>query len=327
MSKIFFPICNYLFQTGRLPIACCLLLIGISSCKKITTEQGTVPFNPYDTVNYNSNVVPDVPIDSNSFLGIHKYILSVKCAVNGCHDGSFEPDYRTVQSAYSTLVYAPVVKNTSDSFYTYRVVPNDTAHSWLWFRLTTTDQNIGRMPLYDTLYPAQREKIKNWIMSGARDLFGNSPAQPTYTPSFYGLVAYLPDQNNFRVDTIRGGIITNPFAVIQGNNVQIWWGLYDDITLPFSFTYNKVKFSTDPFNFDNAVEVPLQQVVNPHFDLLFGYNTPFFNYCIVNTSQWSVNDIVYMRVYVQDSDHSTPTELPDGGSLLYLLTYCAFIIQ
>lgn len=327
MMKIKFQIPNFKFRTICLAIACYLLLTAISSCKKITTEPGTLPFNPFDTINYNSNVVPDVPIDSSTLLGIHKFILSVKCAVNGCHDGSFEPDYRTVQSAYSTLVYAPVVKNTSDSFYTYRVVPNDTSHSWLWFRLTTTDQTIGRMPLYDTLFPAQREKIKNWIMNGARDLFGNSAAQPTYTPSFYGVLAYLPDQNDFRVDTIRGGIITNPFAVLQGNNVQIWWGLYDDITLPFAFTYNKVKFSTDPFNFDNAVEVPLQQVFTPHFDFLFGYNTPFFNYCIVNTSQWSVNDIVYMRVYVQDSDHSTPTELPAAGSLLYLQTYCAFIIQ
>jgi len=182
------------------------VLFFISSCSKsITTEPGTLPFNPYDTVNYNSNVIPPIPIDSSSFLGIHKYILSVKCAVNGCHDGSFEPDYRTVQSAYSTLVYAPVIKNTADNFFTYRVVPNDTADSWLWFRLNTTDQTIGRMPLYDTLYPAQREKISNWIMSGAPDLFGNSPAKPTYTPSFYGLVAYLPDDNNFRVDTARGG--------------------------------------------------------------------------------------------------------------------------
>src|SRR5262245_28034848 len=78
----------------------------ISSCQKdITRVVDNSFFNPYDTINYNQNAVPDVPVDSSSFLGIHKYILSVKCAVSGCHDGSFEPDYRTVQSAYSTLLY------------------------------------------------------------------------------------------------------------------------------------------------------------------------------------------------------------------------------
>ncbi|MEI7803023.1 MAG: hypothetical protein WCI97_10285, partial [Bacteroidota bacterium] len=76
------------------------LTIVIFSCKKkVTTVEGTIPDNPYDTVNYDETGIPEVPIDSNSFLGIHKYILSKKCGVPGCHDGNFEPDFRTVQSA------------------------------------------------------------------------------------------------------------------------------------------------------------------------------------------------------------------------------------
>lgn len=306
------------------------IIVGVifSSCKKdITTQHDPLPFNPFDTITYNENVVPEIPIDSNTFPGIHKYILSVKCAVSGCHDGSFEPDYRTVASAYNTLVYAPVIKNTSDSFYTYRVVPGDTAHSWLWFRLTTNDQTIGRMPLYDTLYPQQRAKISSWIMDGAPDMFGNSPVKPTYQPAFFGLVAYLPDQNYFRVDTLRGGVIIYPFMVSQNTNVQIWFGLYDDDTAPFQFTYNKVKFSTDPFNWDNAVEMPLQSQAIPHYETLFNNTLPFFVYCNINTSLFNLNDIVYMRVYVQDANHSTPTELPENGSQLYLQTYCSFIVQ
>lgn len=332
----FSALCNSLFGACRLNTAriflCTLFLFTSTvlffSCKKdITKQVSDLPFNPFDTVTYNQSVVPDIPVDSNTFLGVHKYILSVKCAVSGCHDGSFEPDYRTVQSAYSTLVYAPVVKNTSDSFYTYRVVPSDTAYSWLWYRINTADAILGRMPLYDTLYPAQREKISNWIMNGAPDIFGNSPAKPTYQPAFYGLVAYQPDQNDFRVDTLRGGIITNPFMVSQNANVKIWFGMYDDLTYPFQFTYNKVKFSTDLFNWDNAVEVNLQTQVAPHFEWLFDNYLPFYDYCTINTGQFSENDIVYMRVYVQDADHSFPTELPDGGSQLYIQTYCSFIIQ
>ncbi|HUM47350.1 MAG TPA: hypothetical protein PLD84_10495 [Chitinophagales bacterium] len=299
-----------------------------SSCEKnITTQAPELPFNPFDTITYNQSIVPTVPPDSSSFAGIHQYILSVKCAVNGCHDGTFEPEYRTVQSAYNTLVLAPVLKNTEDSSFTYRVVPYDTTNSWLWYRLNTNDATLGRMPLYDTLYPAQREKISQWIMNGAPDLFGNSPSIPNYQPTLYGIVAYLPDQNNYRVDTLRGGITTNPFMVTQHTNVKIWIGIYDDITLPFQFTYNKVKFSTDPFNWDDALEVPLQSQLIPHMEQLFAMDLPFYLYCTVNTSAFELNDIVYIRTYVEDEDHSSPTQIPEDGSQIYIQTYCSFIVQ
>lgn len=305
------------------------IMIWFSSCEnEIVTEPGVLPFNPYDTLTYPAESIPDIPVDSNSFVGIHKYILSVKCAVNGCHNGSFEPDYRTVQSAYSTLVYAPVVKNTANNFFEYRVIPFDTLNSWLWYRLTTTDQTLGKMPLYDTLFPSQLSKIKSWIINGAPDLFGSSPDEPTYVPTFYGVVAYLTDQNDFRVDTIRGGNDVFPFMVAHGSNLRIWFGIIDDITAPFLFTYNEVKFSTDRHDWNNAVTVPLHLEILPWYETLFEIeDIPFFAYCDVNTSQWDINDIVYMRAYVKDNDHPAPTELPDSGSQIYIQTYCSFIIQ
>ncbi len=148
---------NIIRNTGFRKIVTVLAVTAVLfSCKdSITNLEGTVPLNPYDTLQYPENKVPEIAVDSNSFLGIHKYILSKKCAVPACHDGSFEPDYRTVQSAYNTLVYAGVVKNDSAKSFEYRVVPGDTAHSWLHERITTTDAVLGRMPLYDTLFPYQ----------------------------------------------------------------------------------------------------------------------------------------------------------------------------
>jgi hypothetical protein len=317
------------YHTNCKQLLCILLIfLTVLSCKKeITTQVRELPLNPFDTITYNQSVVPVSPPDSASFPGIHQYILAVKCAVNGCHDGSFEPDYRTVQSSYNTLVFAPVLKNTDNAFFTYRVTPGDTALSWLWYRITTNDATLGRMPLYDTLYPAQRAKISEWILDGAPDLFGNSPGVPAYQPAFYGLVAYLPDQDDFRVDTLRGGIITNPFMVTQNSNVKIWIGIYDDITPPFQFTFNKVKFSTDPFNWDNAIEVNLESQILPHFETLFDNQLPFYLYCTINTSAFNVNDVVYIRAYVQDEDHFTATEIPEGGSQIYIQTYCSFIVQ
>ena len=65
-------------------------IVMIFSCKKdIVTGYPETPFNPFDTITYDDGTVPQTPIDSNSFLGIHQYILSVKCAQPACHDGSF----------------------------------------------------------------------------------------------------------------------------------------------------------------------------------------------------------------------------------------------
>jgi hypothetical protein len=312
--------------------AATLLLLAIATAwngcrEEITVVPGDLPLNPYDTLTYPDDEVPEIPVDSNSFLGIHQYILTPKCAVSACHDGSFEPDYRTLNSAYNTLVYAPVIKNTIDSFYTYRVVPFDTSQSWLWYRLTKEDQVLGQMPLYDVLPVHQQIKIRNWIQQGAPDVFGNSPDLPKYSPALAGMVAYLPSQGYLRVDTMRGGIITNPFMVPQNEDVEIWFAIYDDITFPYSFTYNKVKYSTEAFDFSAAGETDLELEIVPKIENLFGFPLPFFAHCTINTSQFNINDIVYLRVYVQDGDHTQPAELPDNGTQLYLISFFSFIVQ
>lgn len=302
-------------------------LMLLCACTQTVVVPPPAPFNPYDTISYDQDAVPVVLPDSASLPGLHQYIFNTKCAVSGCHDGSFEPDLRTPYSAFNTLVYAPVVKNTAQQQFTYRVVPYDTAASWLWHRLTTDDAVLGRMPLYDTLAPEQRRYISDWILNGAPDLFGNVRNNPSAEPGFYGLVAYLPDYNNMRVDTVRNGIITNPFAVPANTNLKIWFGLADDKTYPFLFTYNKVRFSTDPFDFSNAMELPLDITITPHYEWLWGYSLPFFLSATVNTGMFPVGKIVYLRVYVQDADHNAPTEIPEDGSQTYLKLYASFLVQ
>ncbi|GDX51956.1 hypothetical protein LBMAG27_10030 [Bacteroidota bacterium] len=310
-----------------------LVLVGcvviIFSCKKtVTTLQGTIVENPYDTINYDNTGIPDVPIDSNSFLGIHKYIISVKCAVPGCHDGNFEPDFRTVQSSYYTLVFAPVKKNNIDSTFTYRVVPHDTTLSWLHERITTDDAVLGRMPLYDTLQKSQIQIITNWINSGAKDIFGNEMNQANAEPAFFGLVAYLPNSGNQRIDSIRGASSYYPFYAPANSDVEIWMGLYDDITLPPFFTYNKIKFSTDPNNFPNVTANSMTVEINPFYAPGWGWGpAPYFLHYTINTGQWNVGDIVYIRAYVQDGQHSSPTEIPSSSAPAYFQLFCSFKVQ
>nr|MDQ3071777.1 hypothetical protein [Bacteroidota bacterium] len=280
---------------------------------------------PYDTIIHPGGGGAN-PVDSASLIGVHEFVFSKKCAQPGCHDGSFEPDYRTVQSTYNTLVYHDVVKNNAQGSFKYRVVPFDTARSWLHERLTTHDAVLGRMPLYDTLADWQLQLVERWIMDGARDMFGNTPARPNFQPATLGIAAYLPDAGNYRVDTIRGRFF-EPFYVPKNTSLALWFGLYDDKTVPPLFTVNQVKFSTDMYDFSGAVTYPLVVETSPKnhpgFD---GKMYPFFHHITINTAQWSPGTIVYMRIYVKDPDHAQATEIPSGSSQFPLLTYFSFII-
>ena len=89
-----------------------LLLICFFSCKE--------EINPFD---FNSNIVSENDTlyftDPTSFSALHNNIFYPTCANSGCHDGTFEPDFRTIESAYNSLVYHPVIKNDlNNSFQT-----------------------------------------------------------------------------------------------------------------------------------------------------------------------------------------------------------------
>jgi len=315
-----------------------ILLLGViySSCKEETTfVPAAIPENPYDTINYGGNI-PDDSIDAASFVGLHKYIFSTTCAVPGCHDGAFEPDFRTVESSYNTLVYHNVEKNDAGNNFVYRVVPGDPTKSWLHERITTNDAVLGRMPLYDTLSQTEIDLITNWIKEGAKDPFGNSPILPSYLPTFFGLLIFENDTSGYRYDTTRVNII-DPYIFPQNKTIDIWIGLLDqDIDgnyLPASdFTYNKYKISNRLYDFDNVSELdltvlpPLEPYMgeNP-YDL--GQKVPYYHHFKINTSNFPVNQPQYFRIYVQDADHTSPTEIPSNGSPLYLLTYFSFVVQ
>jgi hypothetical protein len=312
----------------------------IPACKKENKVVVTDPVvdNPYDRIDYGKE--PEaIPIDSTTFLGLHHYIFSTTCAVPACHDGSFEPDFRTVESAYSTLVlHAPVKNNTSNDF-SYRVAPGDADLSWLYERITTDDAVLGRMPLYDDpLTPRQVQLIRDWINNGAKDIFGNSPVLPNNEPTFFGILAYANDTMGMRLDTNRDNIVS-AIKLPSNTTVQLWFGLYDQDEdggfIPgANFTYNKIKFSTSLYDFSSSteqnlqVEAATQPFMGPiPFSPDPNQKGPYYHHITINTANYAVGQTNYMRVYIQDADHTTPTELPDNGSPFYLMTYFSFVVQ
>lgn len=299
------------------------------------------PFNPFDTIDYDESMIPIMTVDSNSFLGLHTYVLNPSCNQPACHDGTFEPDYRTVQSSYSTLVFHPVKKNFPIDPVPYRVTPGDPAQSMIYRRITEHNPpNFERMPSSGNELPAdQIALVRNWIEDGARDIYGNMPSQSSVQPSCFGLAAFLPQSSDFRVDTIRGSFAFNPFLAPAGEELRIWFMLLDatpagDTIFGNELTYNKIKLSTNAIDFSNAVELDMENPLIPEliysaFSQPLNFPLPFYQNVTFNPADYgfTTGDLVYMRIYVKDSDHTEPTEIPGAGAQIYLQSYFAFSIQ
>ena len=168
-----------------------IALLSIYSCKDELPE----PYNPYDEVVYNIDFEPADQNEPNSLTRTHDEVFQPKCNVLGCHDGSFEPDFRTPQSTYSTLVYHSIIKNNAQQEFEYRVIPGDTANSVLWQRITDccfVNQN-DRMPQDNigiSMPQSAIDQIGSWIMNGAPDLLGNSMDSPNAFPTVSNFGVY-----------------------------------------------------------------------------------------------------------------------------------------
>ncbi len=293
-------------------------IVIINSCKK----KEELPPNPYDNVDYGNNNPTDTT-NPASFTGIHKNIFSVRCAMPGCHDGNFEPDFRTVQSAYATLVYHPVVKKLSP--WIFRVVPYDTANSWFWQRInhplivSGTDTCQGQMPLYaPALSSVELGRISTWIMNGARDMFGQSAVFPNTEPK---IIYYAPVDNITyqAIDTNRGSVFYNPFKVDSGYTFKIAVALEDDSTAVSAFINNKLKLSVSRNDYSGAV------VNSSGFYLsAAGLKLWLFN---VSAIGFPKGDTVFFRYYTNDGDHPNDTEYPRTDMIDPYKTWWSFIVN
>jgi hypothetical protein len=293
------------------------ITVAFNSC----TKEDDAPLNPYDEVNYNPDSTALSNPDPNSIVGLHRNIFSPRCANPGCHDGTFEPDYRTVQSTYSTLVYQPVNRNTVDSvhYFTLRVIPFNVSQSLLHERLTTPTSNF--MPSNGTgggrLSAEEIQHIDTWIANGAKDENGNVPVAPNLPPFINGFLA--ADSVYVRIDTIRvGGISYYPIIVHSNQTVLLVPLISDDSTAVQNLTVNKVKLSLDMDDFSSAVTVnAVATLVAP--------NTYFW--IATFPVPYPPGTTVYFRYYVNDGTHATDTEFPRTDLPIYYKMYASFYIQ
>ena len=303
-----------------------LLLLALAACKE------DPPINPFDNVvNPNDPAPGDIILDPTSIEGLHANVFKKTCANSGCHDGTFEPDYRTIESTYNTLVYQPVIKNDLQGTYEYRVVPGNVAASQLVNRLTVDiDGNSGIMPLViepDSEWEEEKEaliqNIKDWIEAGAKDLLGNQPIlTDNGLPGMLGVAGFASNWLE-REDSGFGALrIPKPQT-----SLDLYVALTDDKTAPSQLSNNKIKFAPSIDGFSNATELSLQILSSPEERPGFeGEEVKYFHKITINPQDYAVvGETIFFRVYVKD-DSNPLTEIPSDGGASYIKNYFSFTI-
>lgn len=293
------------------------LVVGLASCTKDEKNPFDDPANlpPEDTTNIEG-------IDPKSFVGLHQNIFKPTCANSGCHDGTFEPDFRTIESAYNTLVLHPIVKNNPSATYEYRVKPSSLSESIIWLRLNEDIDGIsGIMPL-DAFYDPESEwnanktehlaNISDWITNGAKDMFGNEPGSNNQQPGIAGIYAEA-DGNPCA--------ITDRINVPMGSqNVSVWFAVKDLESPSSALEYNKVRMS-GILNFVDtaATEYNLELLGSPETHMGFQNTAQDFQHKFNFAANTFMPDsIYYMRVFVKDPLQADTTQIPQDGSQLYI---------
>lgn len=307
-----------------------ILLLGLLGLIAGCTKEKPDPPNPFDSIVRPPTITELSPPDSHSIVGLQQYIFANSCATPGCHDGHFEPDFRTVQSTYASLVYHPVIKNTADSLFRYRVIPGDYEHSWLHERLITDNSVLGRMPLYSApLKSNQLQAIRKWINEGAKDMFGNSPIKPSQNfPGYWGIAAFV-SPFDYRIDSIRGTEWWSPFGVPRNQNIDMWFNIWDDSVDIHQLQNCEIKLSTSINDFSNAKTYPLTysptpKVVPKYWDKK--YDGWFWWKTTINTAQFSPNSIVFIRVYAKNPNGNIIVERPITETWYGAKYYSAFYV-
>ena len=307
-----------------------MILFALISCKKDEI------INPYD----HPDLFPVVTEDSvyfnnpSSFSALHNNIFVPTCANSGCHDGSFEPDFRTIESSYNTLVYQPIIKNDPNNTYQYRVLPGNSEMSVMYKRLLIDiDGNSGIMPLsaeYDPEHYWHNDKeehiqnIKNWIDSGAEDMFGNLPILPNKVPEMRGCIAFEPGQTSPLSRSQPRGTIYVPSNL---NFVDIYFSVEDDLLASNQLSFNKLKYSSNILNFENKPFYDLEVLTNPIVETGFYQSTTdeFFHKYSLDVSQFDVGEVVFLKIFVDDNVNGV-VEIPSNGSEYQIIKHFTLTI-
>jgi hypothetical protein len=311
-----------------------ILVVAISfdGCKK-----DPAPTNPYDSVDYGSKE-NEVVLDKYSLAALHRDIFFPQCGKPGCHDGHFEPDFRTVESTYSTMVYQPITKNNANNDFTFRVLPYQSAKSVLYERISNCCfvNTNDRMPQDNIGIPMNQEfidRIKKWIDNGAPNLDAAAAKYPNKQPFYQAMVALddkFPLQFNAISDKVNrvSNIDYYAFYVTSGQTFTVLPGNYsgsdfvpitDDSTAAENLTQGVLKLSYKKDDFSSPVQsVAATKLVT---------SGKCYWYSTVNSTGLLTDTTVYMRFYIKDDDHTSAAEFPANQTIDPYKTFWSFYVK
>jgi hypothetical protein len=299
----------------------------VFSCKKDKYE------NPYDdpSLKKPETVKPYPEPPAGSFAYLHKYIFKPTCANSGCHDGTFEPDFRTVYSSYNTLVNQAVISNDASSTYKYRVLPGNSSMSLIKARLTQSNIGSGQMPLISGMeWSSNKDKyiqdIIKWIDGGAKDMFGNEPASGNMEPRAVGVQVF--PAGNTTTPYLRGtGSDVQPIEVPGNLAVDIWVSFEDDSTVAKNLDSTQIKLSDKITDFTLATSAVLSYASPLAGKDFLGNSTSYTHKTTVTISSYPTGTLLFLRVYMRDAHHTKVTETPNNGSSNYTTKFFTLKIK
>ncbi|MFN5252107.1 MAG: hypothetical protein ACOVQJ_02200 [Bacteroidia bacterium] len=313
-------------RTVKLTFIAFVLFTSLYQCKKsgkdIENPYSKVVDKPKQTDTSNKNAA------AYSIEGLHRDLFKPTCSNSGCHDGTFEPDFRTVQSTYSTLVNQKPIKNDLAGTFSARVLPGNADGSILVYRMTEDlGGNSGIMPLvldpgsdYESKKNTHISNIKKWINDGALDFLGNKPNPVDYPPNVLGVQVLV--SNNA---ASRGGKY-EPVYVAAGNNFEIWFSLSDDKLNQKDLTAMTINWSTDPSNYDTNNEKALALGTPKFMAGLYAASAEYAWYYSFTGTGLKKDDVIWFRITMNDGKNNG-YQLPNENSMFFLKKYFAVKIQ
>ena len=303
-----------------------LILLIISLIILHGCEPSEEPVNPFDGQVVNQDTVGIVITNPEpaSIAGIYQNVFKPTCANSGCHDGTFEPDFRTLNSAYNTLVNQVPIKN--DGNYNFRVEPYNAQKSTIMARLRgllTPSMPIQIEP--DSDWPQKKDQyinnIQTWINNGAPDMMGNVRTISYPAPELLGAGAALGG-----AWMSRNGETGHLIMPRDATGVRLYFAFSHETLMPEDLLFNKISFSDNANSFGGATQESLSILDTPRMERgFYGNIVPYTHYIDIdpattfdlNQEQW------YFRVYVQD-DQNPVTEIPTDNGIYYIKTYMSF---
>ena len=300
-----------------------LLLFGLLlTFLLMNCTEDNMPLNPYDGIDYLDTTIVIDTLSSASFVNLHKELLSPSCNVLGCHDGSFEPDFRTVQSSYNTLVYHTILKNNLDETFTYRVVPGDTANSVLHERLTNccfvnTNDRMPQDNIGNSLPQEDLDNVANWILDGAKDITGAIPNEPNNLPNvkYYSVTNATYDSTYS--DNRENGLFYNPFLMPANEQVNFIFRVTDDHTNAGAMLINELSISEYLDDFNNSINVTSQIFESTYHVWLLAFDTSILE----------IGKTYYFRYTINDGENAANTTYPNNQTSVIYKSMWSFTVQ